>query len=93
MNTSVLDQNVPIVGQQIVADGYTVSVIARCQCRPSGSTVIMSVTCSSAGTAAAVGQCRACGMAYSVQGMELDNQARLSFNIAVLSATSPLQDS
>lgn len=89
---SVIDQNVPIVGQQIAAEGYTVSVMARCHCRPGGSSVIMSVTCSSAGTTVAVGQCSLCGHAYSIQGIDIDRQARLTFNIAVLSTTPP-QDS
>ena len=90
---SVIDQNVPIIGQQIAVEGYTIAVIARCNCRPNGSAVLMSVTCSEAGTAASVGQCRSCGHAYSVQGMDLDRQARLSFNIAVLSTEKLPQDS
>lgn len=92
MTQSVLDQKAPLVGQQIIAEGYTIAVLARCQCREHGSAVLMSVTCSAAGTAAAVGQCHACGLAYSVRGMDLDSQARLTFNIAVLS-TNPIQDS
>jgi hypothetical protein len=89
MTNSVLDQNVPIVGQQIVAEGYTIAVIARCRCKDGGSAVLMSVTCSQAGTAASVGQCPSCGLAYSVRGMDLDKQARLMFNIAVLTSENP----
>lgn len=83
-------EHVPLVGQQITAEGYTIAVTARCQCKTGGSPVLMSVTCSVAGTAASVGQCHSCGLAYSVQGIDLDAQARLAFNIAVLGTAPPI---
>lgn len=89
MTHSVLDQNVPLVGQQIGVEGYTIAVIARCRCREGGSAVLMSVTYSEAGTAVSVGQCSHCGQAYSVQAIDLDSQARLKFQLALLSTDKP----
>lgn len=92
MHNLLNDSSIPSVGQQISVDGYTINVSARCQCKAVGSFVLMNVTCSSAGTAIVPGACAACGLGYTIQGMELDKQARLTFNIAVLS-TSALKDS
>lgn len=81
----VNDPSIPSVGQQITVDGYTLSVSTRCQCQSGGSFVSMAITCSSAGTAIVPGACPVCKLGYTIQGMELDKQARLTFNIAVLS--------
>ncbi len=87
MPTAFAQSSVPILGQAIAVEGYTIAVTARCQCQTGGSPVLLAVTCSSAGTAVITGQCAACGHGYSVQGMEIDPQARLSFQIAILSTT------
>lgn len=84
-------QNVPILGQKLTVDGYTIAVSARCQCEEKGAFVSMTVTCSSAGTAIVPGACPKCGTGYTVHGMELDKQARLTFNVAVLSGAEPQQ--
>lgn len=83
--------HVPILGQKITVDGYTIAVSARCQCEDKGAFVSMTVTCSSAGTAIVPGACPKCGLGYTIHGMEMDKAARLTFNIAVLSATPPIQ--
>lgn len=86
---SLVSSSVPLLGQQIAVEGYTIAVTARCTCKDGGSPVLMAVTCSSVGTAVIAGQCHSCGLGYSVQGMELDAQARLNFQIAILSTTPP----
>ena len=86
MQTLIDDPSIPSVGQQIVVEGYTIAVAARCQCESIGSSVLISLTCSSSGTAITAGLCPKCKFGYSIQGMELDAQARLKFAVAILSA-------
>lgn len=85
----VNDPSIPSVGQQLTVDGYTIAVSARCQCQAAGAFVSMTVTCSSAGTAIVPGACPICKLGYTIQGMELDKQARLTFNVAVLTSAPP----
>ena len=85
MPSLVDDPSIPSVGQQFVAEGYTVVVAGRCQCQTGGSLVPITVTCSAAGTVAAPGACKICGLGYAVEGMRMDSAGRLSFAIAVLS--------
>ena len=86
MQNLIDDPSIPSVGQQIVVEGYTIAVSARCQCASSGSPVLISLTCSASGTAITAGVCPKCKLAYSIQGMELDAQARLKFGVAILSS-------
>lgn len=79
--------NVPIIGQPIVVEGYTVSTVARCQCEAGGSPVLLTVTCSAAGLNGLPNVCQRCHTNYAVQGMQLDQQGQLTFQIAVLSNT------
>lgn len=81
---SAIVGDVPIIGQQLVVEGYTVAVAARCQCQPSGSLVALSVTVGGSGTIAPPNTCARCGLGYSVQGMQMDAQGRLIFQVAVL---------
>lgn len=81
--------SIPIIGQQIGVDGYTIAISARCQCTAQGTFVSMTVNCSLAGVAISAGVCPRCKLGYTVQGMDLDNQARLTFRIAAFSAKSP----
>lgn len=80
------DPKIPSVGQSVIVEGYVIAVAARCTCTAAGAFVSMTVTCSPAGDAVTAGVCRHCGVGYTVQGMDLDNMARLSFRVAVLSA-------
>lgn len=81
--------NIPILGQQIVVEGYSIATIARCQCETGGSPVLLTVTCSAAGINGLPSVCAKCRTGYAVQGMQLDQQGRLLFQIAVLSSTPP----
>jgi hypothetical protein len=78
--------SVPLIGQQLHVEGYTIAIAARCQCDRGGTSVLISVTSSASGTAITAGVCPRCQLSYSIHGMELDAQARLKFAVAVLSA-------
>jgi hypothetical protein len=80
--------NVPILGQQIVVEGYTIATAARCQCQPSGSPVLLSVTLSASGLAGLPNSCAKCGTGYAIQGMQMDAQGRLLFQLAVIGSAS-----
>lgn len=82
--------NIPILGQQIVVEGYSIVTVARCQCESGGSPVLLTVVCSAAGLNGLPNACSKCHTGYAVQGMQLDVQGRLLFQIAVLSNTPPL---
>lgn len=81
--------HVPILGQQIVVEGYTIATSARCQCEPGGTPVLLSVTCSGVGLQGLQSACVRCGTGYAIQGMQLDAQGRLLFQMAVLSKIPP----
>lgn len=89
---TLTDAHVPIIGQQLVVEGYTIAASARCQCKSGGSLVPLTVTASAAGTVAPVGHCPSCGMGYGVEGVQMDAKGRLTFAVAVLSA-KPSADS
>ncbi len=77
--------DVPIIGQQLTVEGYTIAIAARCQCQPSGSLVALSVTAGASGTIAPPNTCARCGLGYEVQGIQMDSKGRLTFAVAVLS--------
>jgi hypothetical protein len=85
-SASLADAHVPLLGQQIVVDGYSIAVPARCQCEQAGSLVLLTVSVSGAGTSAPPIGCAKCGQFYAIQGIQLDSQNRLSFAIAILSS-------
>jgi hypothetical protein len=86
--SSLTDAHVPIVGQQLTTDGYTIVVSARCQCESPSTFVPISLTCSSAITLSQPGTCPKCGMGYAIQDMKLDAHGRLIFAIAVQSVAA-----
>lgn len=79
---------IPILGQQIVVEGYTVTTVTRCQCEAGGSPVLLTMTVSAAGIASAPSACARCRTGYAIQGTQQDDQGRLLFQIAVLSQGS-----
>jgi len=83
------DPSIPTVGQALTVDGYTIAISARCHCETGGTFVLMAVNHSAVGDAVIAGVCPRCKQGYSVQGMELDQNAHLRFNVAVLSSTPP----
>lgn len=82
--------SVPILGQQLAVEGYTIAVTARCQCETGGSFVPLSVTVSGAGTLAPPNACPVCKLGYGIQSVQMDAQGRLTFAVAVLSSASPI---
>lgn len=86
----VPSSGVPILGQQIVVEGYTVTSATRCQCEPGGTAVLLTLVVSGLGMSAAPSACPRCGTGYAVQAIQMDVQGRLLFQIAVLAKTPPV---
>ncbi len=79
------DASVPILGQALTVEGYTIVVAARCQCQANGTLVPLVVTVSGSGTIAPANVCAKCGLGYGVQGLQMDTQGRLTFAVQILS--------
>lgn len=82
------DPSIPRVGQQVVAEGYTIAAVTRCQCEAGGTFVALTMVVSPAGTVAPANICAKCRTPYNIQGMRLDANGRLTFAIGVLSTDS-----
>lgn len=83
--------HIPILGQQIVVEGYTITSVTRCQCETGGTAVLLTLTVGALGLQAAPNACPRCHTGYAVQSIQMDPQGRLLFQIAVLSPTPPVQ--
>ena len=85
---SVTVSHVPIVGQPVIVEGYTIAAAARCQCVTGGSLVPLTVIVSAAGTTAPASACPTCGAGYQVQGLQVDDAGRLRFAMAIVAQRS-----
>jgi hypothetical protein len=72
---------IPILGQAIVVRGFTVMVLAQCQCHASGM-LQLAIQINSGGVFAMPVMCPSCRASYAIQGFQQDQTGMLQFTMS-----------